>query len=104
MLLQVYYAEKEFASVSGYPFPILSSHFSLLFISYVLFFEYWKRYYTPVLADLGLSPYIMQGKCDVSVPVITPNDNPAIHSFQVTATDSTGTIGCIFTSPDCLII
>jgi len=69
VLLQVYYAEKEFASVTGY--------------------------YTPFLDRLSISPYILQGKCEVTVPVITPNNNPAIHSFQVQATDSTGTTGYI---------
>lgn len=67
VLLQVYYAEKKFASVSGY--------------------------YTPELSLLDLPDYILAGKC-VSIPVITPNET-APHTFQVQIDDYNGTTGYI---------
>jgi len=68
VLLQVYYAEKKFWSVSGY--------------------------YTPQLELLDLPDFIVQGKC-VSVPIITPNADPAIQSYLVEIHDYNLTTGYI---------
>jgi len=55
ILLQVYYAEKKFAAVTGY--------------------------FTPEILRLNLPDFIPLGKC-AGVPIITPNQ-VTIHSFQV---------------------
>jgi len=69
VLLQVYYAERRFNSVSGY--------------------------YTPDLTKLGLPEEIVSGKC-TSVPVITPS-TVTIQNYKVAVrpVDKTGVVGYI---------
>jgi len=67
ILLQVYYAEREFRSVTGY--------------------------YTPDIQKLKLSDFILAGKC-VGIPAITPNDS-TLSTYEVRIDDNKGTTGYI---------